>query len=145
MQVNLYAIFRLHAGVKTFDLDLPPGTSVYQAVLRIASLYPRLRKDWLDENDRLNAYVLVFVDGSEVGSLPQGLDTPLQPENVLDFFPPLAGGEEVNHEVTKNTKKIRWLKRKRGKREVFSTNQDKKAPPEFRKGKHKSEANEICV
>jgi len=92
MQVNLYANFRLHAGVKSFNLDLPSCTNVYQAVLRIVSQYPRLRKDWLDENDRLNAQVLVFIDGNEVGSLPKGLDTPLQPENVLDFLPPLAGG-----------------------------------------------------
>ena len=92
MQVNLYAIFRLHAGVKTFSLDLAPGTTVYQAVLHIVSQYPRLKKDWLDENDCLNAHVHVFVDGNEVGSLVKGLDTPLQPENVLDFFPPLSGG-----------------------------------------------------
>jgi molybdopterin converting factor small subunit len=92
MQVNLYANFRLHAGVKTFYLDLPPGTNVYQAVLQIVSQYPPLRKDWLDENDCLNAHVHVFIDGSEVGSLPESLDTLLQPENVLDFFPPIAGG-----------------------------------------------------
>ena len=92
MRVNLYANFRLHAGVKTFSLNLPPGTNVYQAVLHIVSQYPPLRKDWLDENDCLNDHVHIFIDGSEVGSLPEGLDTPLQPENVLDFFPPLAGG-----------------------------------------------------
>ena len=93
MQVNLYANFRLHAGVKTFTLDVPTGTNVYQAVLQIVSQYPALRKDWLDENDGLHAHVHVFIDGNEIGTLPQGLDTPLQPENTLDFFPPVAGGE----------------------------------------------------
>jgi len=92
MRVNLYANFRLHAGVKTFMLDLPPGANVYQAVLHIVSQYPALRKDWLDENDCLHAHVHIFIDGTEVGTLPQGLDTILQPENVLDFFPPVAGG-----------------------------------------------------
>ena len=92
MQVNLYANFRLHAGIKTFTLDLPPGTSVNQAVLQIINQYPALRKDWLDENDCLHAHVHIFIDGSEVGTLKQGLDTPVQPENVLDFFPPVAGG-----------------------------------------------------
>jgi sulfur-carrier protein len=92
MQVNLYANFRLHAGIKTFTLDLPPGTSVNQAVLQIVNQYPALRKDWLDENDSLHTHVHIFIDGSEVGTLKQGLDTPLKPENVLDFFPPVAGG-----------------------------------------------------
>ena len=92
MQVNLYAHFRLHAGVKTFYLDLPPGTNLTQAVLQIVRQYPALRKDWLDENNCLQAYVHIFMDGNEAGALPQGLDTPLQPETVLDFFPPIAGG-----------------------------------------------------
>jgi molybdopterin synthase sulfur carrier subunit len=92
MRVNLYANFRLHAGVKTFTLDLPAGTSVTQAVLQIIGQYPPLRKDWLDENDCLSAHVHIFIDGSEVGTLPQGLETPLRPENTLDFFPPVAGG-----------------------------------------------------
>jgi molybdopterin converting factor small subunit len=99
MQVNLYAIFRLHAGVKTFNLDLLPGTNVYQAVLHIVSQYPALRKDWLDENDCLQTHVHIFIDGSEVGALPQGLDTPLQPANVLDFFPPIAGGRDFTAET----------------------------------------------
>jgi sulfur-carrier protein len=93
MRVNLYANFRLHAGVKTFTLDLPSGANVYQAVLQIVSQYPALRKEWLDENDCLQAHVRVYVDGNEIGALPQGLDTPLQPEDTLDFFPPVAGGE----------------------------------------------------
>ncbi len=92
MQANLYANFRLHAGVKTISLDLPAGTTVYQAVMHIVSLYPALRKDWLDENDCLHAHVHVFIDGSEIGTLPLGIETSLQPENVLDFFPPVAGG-----------------------------------------------------
>ena len=92
MQINLYANYRLHAGVKTINLALPPGANVYQAVLLIISQYPALRKDWLDENDCLHAHVHIFIDGREVGTLPAGLDTPLHPENVLDFFPPIAGG-----------------------------------------------------
>ena len=92
MQVNLYANFRLHAGVKNFTLDILPGTNVYQAMLQIVDQYPALRKDWLDENACLHAHVHVFIDGNEVGTLPEGLDTLLEPENVLDFFPPVAGG-----------------------------------------------------
>ncbi len=92
MQVNLYATFRLLAGLKTFDLPLPPGASVAQAVESIVERYPVLRSHWLDESGSLHAHVLLFVNGREVRTLPDEMQTPLQPGDVLDFFPPVAGG-----------------------------------------------------
>jgi sulfur-carrier protein len=92
MQVNLYATFRLHAGIKSFTIDLPPNASVRQAVLEIVLRYPVLQKDWLDEQGDLHAHVHIFINGDEVTTLPKGMDTPLTADAVLDFFPPVAGG-----------------------------------------------------
>jgi molybdopterin synthase sulfur carrier subunit len=92
MQVNLYATFRLLAGVKTFPLDLPAGTTALDAALRITALYPVLRGHWLDAQNELHPHVHLLINGRDVGTLPLGLQTPLQPEDVLDFFPPVAGG-----------------------------------------------------
>ncbi len=92
MQVNLYATFRLHAGVKTVPLDLPVGSRVMDAVRAVAGQYPALRADWLDEQGELHAHVHIFIDGEDVINLPQGLETPLAADAVLDFFPPVAGG-----------------------------------------------------
>jgi sulfur-carrier protein len=92
LQVNLYATFRLNAGIKSFSIDLPAGTTIRQAILEIVRQYPVLRGDWLDEADELHAHVLVFHNSKETSTLPGGLDTPLEPQDVLDFFPPVAGG-----------------------------------------------------
>ncbi|MBE3039877.1 MAG: MoaD family protein [Chloroflexi bacterium] len=89
---NHYATFRLHAGIKNFAVDLPAGTNVQQAVLEIVRRYPVLQKDWLDETGELHAHVHILVDGNEVNTLPDQLETQLRTETVLDFFPPVAGG-----------------------------------------------------
>jgi molybdopterin synthase sulfur carrier subunit len=92
MQVNLYATFRLHAGVRRFALDLPGGVTLQQAIEAIIEQYPVLRAHWLDNQGALYAHVHAFVNGVDAGTLPQGLNTTLQPTDVLDFFPPVAGG-----------------------------------------------------
>jgi molybdopterin converting factor small subunit len=92
MQVSLYATFRLHAGVKTFALDLPAGTTVMQAILEITRRYPVLRPHWLNQDGELHAHVHAFVNGDDVSTLPAGILTPLPADAALDFFPPVAGG-----------------------------------------------------
>ncbi len=92
MQANLYATFRLLAGVKTIELPLKEGATVYQAVCAVIERCPVLRAHWLDEQGELHAHVHVFVNGDEAQNLPQGLLTPLDAGAVLDFFPPVGGG-----------------------------------------------------
>jgi molybdopterin synthase sulfur carrier subunit len=92
MQANLYATFRLIAQVKTIPLDLPAGSSVMRAIQAIVEHYPVLRSHWLDEQDELHAHVHVFLNGQDIATLPEGLNSPLQPQDTLDFFPPVAGG-----------------------------------------------------
>ncbi len=92
MIVNLYATFRLLAKVKSFPMDIPAGMTGLQAVQRIVELHPVLRSHWLNEAGELHARVHMFINGHEVLTLPQGVDTPLQPTDTLDLFPPVAGG-----------------------------------------------------
>jgi molybdopterin synthase sulfur carrier subunit len=92
VQVNLYATFRLNAGLKNLNINLPRGITLYKAILEIVRQYPVLRTDWLDDKHELHAHVLVFINGQDITTLPEGLETPLEPEDVLDFFPPVAGG-----------------------------------------------------
>jgi sulfur-carrier protein len=92
MHVNLYATFRLHAGLKSLDLELPAGTTVRQLMDSVVAHAPGLRRHWFDEQDQIHVHVHGFVNGSDVGTLPDGWETPLQPDDVLDFFPPVAGG-----------------------------------------------------
>ena len=92
MQFNLYATFRLLAKVKTTSLDLPDGTTVREAVNALVAHYPVLRPHWLDKEGEIHAHVHIFVNGEDVLNMEQGVETSLQPEDVLDFFPPVGGG-----------------------------------------------------
>lgn len=92
MQFNLYATFRLLAGIKTLQIDLPAGTTVHQAVHAVVAERPVLRSHWLDQHGEIHAHVHIFVNGQDVQGMELGDQTPLQPEDVLDFFPPVGGG-----------------------------------------------------
>lgn len=92
MQFNLYATFRLLAGVKTIQIDLPAGTTVQQAVHAVVDQRPVLRSHWLNEEGTIHAHVHIFVNGHDVQNMELGDHTPLQPADVLDFFPPVGGG-----------------------------------------------------
>ncbi len=92
MQFNLYATFRLLAGIKTIQLDLPDGTTVLQAVHAVVKERPVLRPHWLDEAGEIHAHVHIFINGQDVQNLESGVETQLQSSDVLDFFPPVGGG-----------------------------------------------------
>lgn len=92
MQFNLYATFRLLAGVKTINLDLPGGTTVRQAVHAVVAERPVLRSHWLDDAGDIHAHVHIFINGHDVQNMELGEDTPLKQGDVLDFFPPVGGG-----------------------------------------------------
>jgi MoaD family protein len=92
MQLNLYATFRLIAGKKTITLDLPGGTTVRQAVHACVEQLPVLQSHWLDEAGNIHAHVHIFINGHDVQNMELKDDTPLQPADVLDFFPPVGGG-----------------------------------------------------
>ena len=92
MQFNLYATFRLIAGKKTIEIALPEGTTVRQAVHAVVEACPVLRPHWLNAAGEIHAHVHIFVNGHDVQNMENGATSPLQPGDVLDFFPPVGGG-----------------------------------------------------
>ncbi len=92
MQINLYATFRLIAGCKSLALDLPAGTTLRAAIDEILHQFPNLQPHWVNKLGEIHAHVHAFINGQEAATLEEGWETPLQPEDVLDFFPPVAGG-----------------------------------------------------
>jgi len=92
MQVNLYATFRLIAGQRSLEINLPPGSTARQAVAAVLLAVPDLRAHWVNAEGELHAHVHGFINGQEIPTLEQGWETLLQPEDVLDFLPPVAGG-----------------------------------------------------
>ncbi len=92
MQINLYATFRLIAGCKSLTLDLPAGTPLRIAINEILRQLPDLRPHWVNDQGEMHAHVHAFINGQEAVNLESGWLTPLQPDDVVDFFPPVAGG-----------------------------------------------------
>lgn len=92
MHINLYATFRLAAGVKTIQLDLPAGSTVQQAVEAAVKQYPALRPHWLNDSGEIHAHVHCLLNGEDVSSMAAGWQSPVRPGDTLDFFPPVAGG-----------------------------------------------------
>ncbi len=94
MQINFYATFRVQAGVKSIELDLPPETAMLQAVKAIIEKFPALASIWMDESGEIQNYVYGFINGQDVATLPEAWETKLKTGDLLDFLPPVAGGKD---------------------------------------------------
>jgi molybdopterin synthase sulfur carrier subunit len=92
MEIHLYATFRLLAASKGLSLDAPAGTTVMELSRRVVNDLPVLQPHWFNAAGELHAHVHILVNGRDTTTMPLGLDTPLQPGDSIDFFPPVAGG-----------------------------------------------------
>jgi molybdopterin converting factor small subunit len=92
MQINLYGIYRISAGDKTFKLDFPNGAKIDEILASILERYPILRKYWLTEDGDTYSHLNIFVNGVDIFALPNQMDTLLHPKDILDFLPPVGGG-----------------------------------------------------
>ena len=86
-RVNLYATLRDLTGEKSVIVE---GTTVREALLNLAQRWPALAEELLEGGGIRDGYS-IFVNGRDVRYL-EGLDTPLLKDDVLDLFPPVAGG-----------------------------------------------------
>jgi molybdopterin synthase sulfur carrier subunit len=92
MLVNFFANLRTTIGTKSIQFDLPESSTVHQLLLVIVNDYPAMRKKILNDEDQLLPYVHLFINGKDVQLLPLALQTPLQSQDKIDIFPPVAGG-----------------------------------------------------
>ncbi len=93
MKINFYATLRQVVGTKTVEFSLPENTTVRQAIAGIVAQYPGLRRMLLDENNELHPYVHVFINGRDAPYLENAMETVLQPDDGVDIFPAVGGGQ----------------------------------------------------
>ncbi len=90
MRIRLYATLRDLAQASFIDLDvagpLPAGMLLHQVTIDCPSLASKL---WA--GDRLSGQVKVLVNGRALDFL-DGLETIIQPGDILSLFPPVGGG-----------------------------------------------------
>ena len=92
VNVNLIATFKMIAGVRAVTLELPEHATLEDAVAAVLQQHPVLRAHWLNEKKELRGHVHVFINGDDANTLPLKLETVLNPNDEVDFIPPVAGG-----------------------------------------------------
>jgi sulfur-carrier protein len=92
MEVHFYATLRDIVGGKTVYFELPPGTSAGQLLLQVTNRYPLLQQKLIANNGELHNYVHYFINGRDVRYLDTGMNTILNPEDVVSLFPAVGGG-----------------------------------------------------
>ena len=90
MKIRCYAYFRDIIGKSEFEWTAPAPTS--GALLSdLSRQYGKPFTRWVYEGDKLSHFVIILVNGKDLRDL-QGLDTPLNQDDTVVLFPPLAGG-----------------------------------------------------
>ena len=94
MIIRTFAYFRDIIGKSELLWEEPVGT-LGDLLASLSARYGKPFRRWAYEGDALSPSVIFLVNGRDVRDL-QGLDTPLQPDDVICLFPPLAGGSGLD-------------------------------------------------
>ena len=101
MRVDFYGVYRPIVGSKSIELEIKRGATVRDALNSIVARFPSLRNELLDADSNLHPYMPLFVNGRNPRLLSHGVNTVLQPEDVLSIFSPIASGrlnvEDIKH------------------------------------------------
>ncbi len=92
MKVNFYATLRAIVGQKTVEIEPLPGMIAQQIVERLVTVYPALRPELLDENNRFQDHMKFFINGREAIYMEDKMNTVIHLDDKVDIFPPIGGG-----------------------------------------------------
>ena len=67
------------------------GKTVGEAMESLLTCFPAMRPHLTDHAGKLRPFVNLFLASQNIKDL-QGLDTPLEPEDILNLIPSIAGG-----------------------------------------------------
>jgi len=86
--IKLFGNLRQMAGKPTVSVD---GQTVFELLENLRPQYISI-VDAILEEAKLKLYYKIMVNGIDI-SLSQGLDTPVNANDVVAIFPPIAGGK----------------------------------------------------
>jgi sulfur-carrier protein len=92
MKVNFYATYRQIVGGKTVEFEIKHDTTVRDLLEAIVTRFPPLRDELLDPQGQLYPWIPLALNGRNPRLLRSGVDSILQPDDVLSIFTPLASG-----------------------------------------------------
>lgn len=100
MRVEFYGTYRLITKVKTIEFETTQGTTIRDILKVMTTRFPSLRQELFDERANLFAYIPIYINGRNPRLFKDGLDTIIDPGDVLSLFSPISSGrinvESVN-------------------------------------------------
>ncbi len=93
MKVNFYATLRQIVGQKTIEISLENEATVQDLLDEVVNRYPLMRRELLNDDGVLYPHVHLFVNGRDAPYLEDEMESILQPEDKIDIFPAVGGGE----------------------------------------------------
>ena len=67
------------------------GITVKESILHLVRDFPEIKKNLLEENDKIRSYVNIFVGEEDIRDLQKG-ETPVSAHSVISIIPAIAGG-----------------------------------------------------
>lgn len=92
IEVNLVAAYKLIAQKGRLSVELPEKSSVYDVIKAVVKAVPALKSHFLEKDGSPSQHLHPFLNGDDVSTLSEGLNTCLVPGDSLEFIPPLSGG-----------------------------------------------------
>ncbi len=92
MRINFYATLRKPAGGKSIEVELTPATTACTALEAATRTRPDLAEEIWQAPGKVKEHIHVFINGRQSIFLPQGLETLITEDDVVDVFPPVGGG-----------------------------------------------------
>jgi molybdopterin synthase sulfur carrier subunit len=100
MKVEFYGVYRLSIGKKTVELELSQDATVFDALQAVAERFPILQDEMFNQNGDLYPHQPLYINGRNPRLLTSGLNTVVEPDDVLSIFSPISSGrinvEDVN-------------------------------------------------
>ncbi len=92
MKVHFCATLRPIVGGKTVEFEVEQGLTVREMLDVMIARFPRLKTELLDETGKMHGHVHFFVNGRDAQFLENGIQTVIQPDDVINVFPAVGGG-----------------------------------------------------
>jgi molybdopterin converting factor small subunit len=92
IEVNLVAAYKLIAQKGRLSIEMPENSSVFDVIKAVVKTTPTLKSHWLEKDGSPSQHLHPFLNGDDLSTLSDGLNTCLVDGDSLDFIPPLSGG-----------------------------------------------------
>ena len=98
VHIRFYANMRRITGQVSLDVAHSSANTVSELLARLVELFPDIKHNVLDKDGNLRRDVPIFVNGRNPRLASEGINMPLDPDDVMSLFSPIFSGR-LNVEV----------------------------------------------